>query len=151
MIRGSRHIRGMLATRWVRVVVAISLTLLMLNGVIGAVAHVVLVDHVYCETHQEVEHAGDHDVRDSGSTDVLAHTETPIDHEDPTSDDNPCELHMWLNDASVPMPDVHASLLDLPPPAEGLELEATPTEIGTYQPIDILHVSPGLSPPSGLV
>jgi hypothetical protein len=146
-----RNRRGRLGSRLLRVAVATVMALLILNGVLGAVAHVVLVDHVYCETHQEVEHAGDHENHVDGDKTVVAHAEAPVDHEEPTSDENHCELHMWLGSASVPMPDVRASLLDLPPPADGLELPTTTPAVGTYQPIDILHVSPGHSPPSGLV
>lgn len=134
------------------------LVLLLLNGLLGTVAHVILVDHVYCETHQEVEHAGEHtsaqsahaaqgDLQDVAQAPISAHADTPLAPQSPAEDD-PCELHLWLNQTAVPLPDLHASLLDLPPPADYADPTLPLPRVDILPPIDTLHVSPGHSPPA---
>lgn len=137
---------------WGRRIVGVLLLGVMLSGFSGAVWHNVATEHVLCDEHERVEH------RDSHVDDTLnhqqhaTHQEAPVhDDQTPEPHDDSCEVHFWLGSSSVPLPDVSASLLDLPPPAEGREVATSPVHVGTYSPIEILHVSPGLSPPSSLV
>jgi hypothetical protein len=137
---------------WTHRCVALVLLGVLIAGFWGSIWHNVATEHVFCDEHAQVEHRDTH-VADSPVQHL--HTEPQHapgeDNDAPDHHDGSCELHFWLASSSVPMPDVHASLLNLPPPAAGLEVAATPLTVGTYTPIDILHVSPGLSPPSGLV
>ena len=121
----------------------------LLCGMLGSGIHTVLVEHVWCQTHAKVEHGDDHTTAD---VETRSHAEPsePAPADDEPTDQN-CDLHLWAQATSVPMPPIHASLLNLPPPAAGLERPTADLDGRSYTPIDILHVSPGLSPPSGLV
>ena len=137
---------------WTHRCVALVLLGVLLSGFWGSIWHNVATEHVFCDEHAQVEHRDTH-VADSPEKHRHAQAQhAPGEHDDsPDPHDETCELHFWLTSSSVPMPDVHASLLNLPPPTGGLEVATTPIAVGTYTPIDIIHVSPGLSPPSGLV
>jgi len=137
---------------WTHRCVALVLLGVLLSGFWGSIWHNLATEHVFCDEHAQVEHR---DTHVSDSTDQHQHAQehhAPGEHDKaPEHHDGSCELHFWLASSSVPVPDVHASLLNLPPPTGGLEVAATPVTVGSYTPIDIIHVSPGLSPPSGLV
>lgn len=137
---------------WTHRCVALALLGVLLSGFWGSVWHNVATEHVFCDEHAQVEHRDTHAADSAYQHQHAEEQHAPAEHDDsPDHHDGSCELHFWLASGSVPMPDVHTSLLNLPPPAEALQVASTPHDVGTYEPIDIIHVSPGLSPPSGLV
>ncbi|MFW5967090.1 MAG: hypothetical protein ACOCV2_06205 [Persicimonas sp.] len=144
--------RGLLAAT------ALFVSALLLQSLGAAFVHVTLVEHTFCEDHQALEHTEDgertheghgeagHDehAADShaGTTDLGDHL--PGEHDD---EEESCEWLTWLQGPTVPAPSVHASLIDLPPPADDT---VTPLAARADIPdsIGILHLSPGHSPPA---
>ncbi|QDG51412.1 hypothetical protein FIV42_11865 [Persicimonas caeni] len=123
------------------------MSVLLVQALGAALVHVSLTEHTYCESHQAFEHADE----DGNS---VEHTQNAsVTHERPAPADNPdqngesCDYLSWLQGPTVPLPELHASLLNLPPPAETIAVHPLVRRTDVPSPIEILRLSPGLSPP----
>lgn len=143
--------RGLLAAT------ALIVSALLLQSFGAAFVHVTLVEHTFCEDHQTVEHAegGEetHEAHDEAGHDEHsgdAHADTgdqlPGEHDD--SDEESCDWLTWLQGPTVPAPSVHASLIDLPPPADDAAASPLAARVDIPSQIDLLQLSPGHSPPA---
>lgn len=151
--------------------VAVLVCLILGQTLAGALLHTMLVDHIWCETHQDFEHvegdldtSGQHAEQANAESDDTRHaanedaSNQDFSHEQPSNKHHPgddkrtpdslCYYLTSMHGPAVPLPSIYASLLNLPPP----------TEVGTASPlpgnlailprqIELLHESPGLSPP----
>ena len=129
------------------VVIVVSMLLLQVLG--AALVHLSLAEHTYCESHQAFEHAAE----TGGTVEHGAHAGiSDAEHapsDDSTPGDESCDYLTWLQGPSVPLPELHASLLDLPPPAEPIAARPLTAQAHVPSPIDLLRLSPGHSPPAG--
>lgn len=131
-------------------VVAVCLSVLLVQSLGAAVLHVMLVEHTYCDSHQAFEHgdeAGDdehhhqqHEQHADGGDD---------DHHAPDGEpaEEDCHWLSWLQGPSVPLPPMQASVLDLPPPADTTTDYPVTRRALIPHPIELLRLSPGHSPP----
>jgi hypothetical protein len=131
---------------WLSKVVVVFLSMLLVSALGAALVHVSEAGHTYCESHQSFEHADeagqliDHDARAQASDG---------DADLPTDDsDESCDVLTWLHGPSVPLPELHASLIDLPPPAHTLAVRPLAQQALIPSQIDLLRLSPGHSPPA---
>lgn len=143
--------RGVLAA------IALCMSALLLQSLGAAFVHVTLVEHTFCEDHQAVEHAdagdeanhdgdhADHGEASHNHADEKPGDQLPGEHD---GDDESCDWLTWLQGPSVSVSPIHASLIDLPPPAG--ETTRIPDEARADIPtqIDLLRLSPGHSPPA---
>ena|SRR5690554_2449495 len=133
--------------------IAVLVCLILGQTLAAALLHTVLVDHIWCETHQDFEHLSDDSDVDDSVEHAQQNAEVPTDAQHPEdkkrTPDNLCFYLTSLHGPAVPLPSIHASLLNLPPPAEVGSDDAHPTGDPAILPrqIDMLHESPGLSPP----
>ncbi len=134
-------------TRLSKAVVVI-LSVLLVQALGAALVHVTLTEHTYCESHQAFEHADEngetveHSERASVTDD--AH---PMPSDDSDQNGESCDYLTWLQGPTVPLPELHASLLNLPPPAKTVAAQPLVRRVDVPSPIDILRLSPGHSPP----
>jgi hypothetical protein len=132
--------------------VVVFLSALLVSALGAALVHVTETEHAYCESHKSFEHAdetgelighGEHaDTTHAQVSDGDAYPPT----DDPDSDES-CDWLTWLQGPSVPLPELHASLLDLPPPAHTLAVRPLAQQAHVPSQIDLLRLSPGHSPP----
>lgn len=133
--------------------VAVLVCLILGQTLAAALLHTVLVDHIWCETHQDFEHlseeAGGETSLEHAQRNAEAPSEAPHPQDKTPAPDNLCFYLTSMHGPAVPLPSIHASLLNLPPPAEVGRDDAHPTDDPATLPrqIDTLHESPGLSPP----
>ena len=127
--------------------VALLVCALLVQTLGAAVIHVTLTEHVYCDSHQAFEHADD-----DGQVVHGAHAEVSDTHHLPSDDsdnsEESCDWFTWLKGPSVPLPQVHAALLNLPPPADAATTGAPTHHALIPSQIDLLRLSPGHSPPA---
>lgn len=129
------------------VVIVLSMLLMQMLG--AALVHVSLTEHTYCASHQAFEHAdedGDTLEHDAHAS-LSAPAHAPSDDSDTSGES--CDYLTWLQGPTVPLPELHASLLNLPPPAESVAARPLTAQAHVPSPIDLLRLSPGHSPPVG--
>jgi len=127
---------------------ALSVCLVLVLEMGAALVHVTLVRHIWCENHHAFEHADATDaaVHDDGR----AHTVDPKKHPPARGrgrSDRSCPMLVMLHGPSVPVPQIGAALLNLPPPSPVAIVRPIDVRTHVPSPIEILRFSPGLSPP----
>lgn len=127
--------------------VVVVLSVLLVQALGAALVHVTLTEHTYCESHQAFEHADDDGQTVEHAQNASVAHERPAPSDDSDQDGESCDYLTWLQGPSVPLPELHASLLNLPPPAKTVAVQPLVRQVDILSPIDILRLSPGLSPP----
>lgn len=128
--------------------VVLLLSVLLVQALGAALVHVTLTEHTYCESHQAFEHADeDGSIVEHGAHASVTAPEHHAPNENPDPNGESCDYLTWLQGPSVPLPELHASLLNLPPPAETIAVQSFERRDDVPSPIEILRLSPGLSPP----
>jgi hypothetical protein len=136
--------------------VVVFLSVLLVSAVGAALVHVTETEHAYCESHRSFEHADEngqsleHQLSGQQALEQDAHAQlTDGDEHLPPDDssDESCDWLTWLQGPSVPLPELHASLIDLPPPADTLAAAPLAQQANIPSQIDLLRLSPGHSPP----
>lgn len=138
--------------------VAVLVCLILGQTLAAALLHTVVVDHIWCETHQDFEHLDNNfdDLTEHVDLDDLHLDARPSNEHRPGEDERPtdnlCFYLTSLHGPAVPLPPMHASLLNLPPPIDAGTNTQTPGDPAFLpRQIDTLHESPGLSPPPRMV
>jgi hypothetical protein len=133
-------------TRLYKMLAAV-LGLLLFQALGAALLHVSVVEHTYCESHQAVEHLDESGDSPEHSAHARLDDHHDLPDDDPGPTDESCDWLTWLQGPSVPLPQVQAELLDLPPPAAADTMRPMAEGALLPPPIDLLRLAPGHSPP----
>lgn len=136
-------------SRGMKQVIGLCLAVFFVQVFAGAITHVALVEHAFCEVHLAVEHGEGHRAEADGA-EQHATVSVPDHPEHEESADEDCHHLMWLDGPQVTTPDAVAGLLDLPPPPHAAVRTPAACRQPAPHPIALRHLSPGLSPPDHL-
>jgi hypothetical protein len=138
--------------------IAVLVCAMLAQTLAAALLHTALVDHIWCETHGDFEHAeraenasadgAEHAANGESANGESAHDSGEhLPGDERRAPDHLCFYLNSLHGPAIPLPSLQAALLNIPPPLEPAAALPLRAQANLPPQIDPLRQSPGLSPP----